>query len=131
MDYTIKFVCKELGLTVHTVRYYCNMGLVPNLRHDPNGNRIFDETSVNWLRAVTFLRASGMSIDQIRHYFSLCQQGTAAMAERKEILLQLRQKSEEERQAAEARVQCLDGKINALQEAIDGKHEDNCNPLNW
>ncbi len=53
------------------------------------------------------------------------------MTERKEFLLQLRQKSEEERQAAEARIQCLDGKINALREAIEGKHEDDCNPLNW
>ena len=40
MDHTIKHVCQELNLTVHAVRYYCDMGLVPNLRHDRNGNRV-------------------------------------------------------------------------------------------
>ena len=47
MNYTIKHVCTELGLTVHAVRYYCDMGLLPNLRHDEHGNRLFDEKSIN------------------------------------------------------------------------------------
>ena len=131
MEYTIKHVCAELGLTVHAVRYYCDAGLVPNLRHDKNGNRLFDETAINWLRAVTFLRASGMSTAQIKHYFALCQQGSATLPERKAILLALKEQSEAELAKAEARVQCLNAKITSLQEAIEGKHEDDCNPLNW
>ena len=67
MDYTIKDVCKKLNLTVHTVRHYCDSGLVPNLRHDKNGNRIFDEESINWLQGAKFLRASGLS-DKIAHF---------------------------------------------------------------
>lgn len=51
MDYTIKDMCKKLNLTVHTVRHYCDMGLVPNLRHDKNGNRIFNEGSVELVNA--------------------------------------------------------------------------------
>ena len=131
MDHTIKHVCAELGLTVHAVRYYCDMGLVPSLRHDKNGNRVFDETSINWLRAVGFLRASGMSINQIKHYFALCQQGSATLNERKEILVELRRQSEEELRAAQERVDCISEKITSLQEAMEGKHEDDCNPLNW
>ena len=30
MDYTIKDACQKLNLTVHTVRHYCDTGLVPN-----------------------------------------------------------------------------------------------------
>ena len=131
MDHTIKHVCTELGLTVHAVRYYCDMGLVPNLRHDRNGNRIFDETAVNWLRAVTFLRASGMSIAQIKHYFALCQQGSSTLAERKAILQQVRDDAQKELEETALRIHCLEEKINVCQNAMEGRCEDDCNPLNW
>mgnify|MGYP002766931110 FL=1 len=131
MNYTIKHVCTELGLTVHAVRYYCDRGLVPNLRHDAHGNRLIDEESINWLRAVGFLRASGMSIAQIKHYFELCQQGAATLQERQTILAELKQKAEAELAAAQIRVHCLDEKVQSLQESIEGKHPDDCNPMNW
>lgn len=131
MNYTIKHVCTELGLTVHAVRYYCDRGLVPNLRHDAHGNRLFDEESINWLRAVGFLRASGMSIAQIKHYFELCQQGAATLQERQTILAELKQKTEAELAAAQIRVHCLDEKVQSLQESIEGKHSDDCTPMNW
>lgn len=131
MNYTIKHVCTELGLTVHAVRYYCDRGLVPNLRHDAHGNRLFDEESINWLRAVGFLRASGMSIAQIKHYFELCQQGAATLQERQTILAELKQKAEAELAAAQICAHCLDEKVQSLQESIEGKHPDDCNPMNW
>lgn len=49
---------KQSDLTIHTVRHYCDMGLVPNLMHDKNGSRIFDEESLHWLQGAKFLRAS-------------------------------------------------------------------------
>ena len=131
MDHTIKHVCQELNLTVHAVRYYCDMGLVPNLRHDRNGNRVFDEASINWLRAVTFLRSGGMSIAQIRHYFELCQQGRSSLQERKGILEQARDAAQQELEEAARRLQCLNQKIEVCQRAIDGEVEDDCNPGNW
>ena len=131
MNYTIKHVCAELGMTVHAVRYYCDVGLVPNLRHDEHGNRLFDEESINWLRAVGFLRAGGMGIAQIKHYFDLCQQGTATLQERQAILAELKEKAEAELLAAQMRVRCLGEKVQSLQESIEGKRADDCNPLNW
>lgn len=131
MNYTIKHVCTELGLTVHAVRYYCDRGLVPNLRHDAHGNRLFDEESINWLRAVGFLRASGMSIAQIKHYFELCQQGAATLQERHAILVELKEKAKAELVAAQMRVYCLTEKAQSVQETIEGKRPDDCNPLNW
>jgi len=131
MDYTIKHVCTELGMTVHAVRYYCDMGLVPGLRHDKNGNRLFDETSLNWLRAVGFLRSGGMSIAQIKHYFALCQQGGSTLQERKAILEQVRDAAQKELEETARRIHCLNEKIDVCQNAIEGRCEDDCNPLNW
>ena len=131
MDYTIKDMCQKLNLTVHTVRHYCDMGLVPNLRHDKNGNRIFDEESLNWLQGAKFLRASGLSIPEIRHYFSLCQTGKSSMKERANILIKLKSESEKELADLQHRIDCLSDKITHLQNIIDTDGEDDCNPLNW
>ena len=131
MDYTIKNMCQELDLSVHTVRHYCDMGLVPNLRHDKNGNRIFDDESLNWLQGAKFLRASGLSIPEIRHYFALCQKGSDTIQERKDILMQLRDESQKELDAMKRRIDCLSEKIAHCQDVIDSNGEDDCNPLNW
>ena len=131
MDYTIKHVCQELGLTVHAVRFYCDKGLVPGLRHDRNGNRIFDEASLNWLRAVTFLRASGMSVAQIKDYFGLCLAGSSTLPERRAILAGLRETAVRERDEAQARIDCLDRRIESCSQAMEGTGPDDCNPLNW
>ncbi len=131
MNYTIKDVCKKLDLTVYTVRHYCDMGLVPNLSHDKNGNRVFDEESVNWLQAAKFLRASGLSIPKIRHYFTLCQQGVSSIQERQEILIQLREKLQKDLETVQTQIVCLSDKIDHCQDVIDSNAEDDCNPLNW
>lgn len=131
MDYTIKHVCDELGLTVHTVRHYCDKGLVPNLRHDEYGNRIFNEESINWLRAVTFLRKSGLSITEVRHYFDLCSEGPATIHERQEMLIRMKEKAEADLASAQMRIECLSDKIAMYNDVIAGKCEDDCNPLNW
>lgn len=131
MNYTIKYVCNTLNLTVHTVRHYCDMGLVPNLQHDKNGNRIFDDESVNWLRAVVFLRSSGLAIPEIKHYFELCEKGASTINERLDILIELKQKTEHDLETAQRRIACLTDKINVCREVADGKREDECNPLNW
>ena len=84
-----------------------------------------------WLRAVTFLRTGGMSIAQIKHYFALCQQGDAALPERKAILEQARDAAQKDLEEAAMRLHCLNEKIGICQQAIEGKREDDCNPLNW
>lgn len=131
MDYTIKDMCKQLDLTVHTVRHYCDMGLVPNLRLDKHGNRIFDEESMNWLKAAKFLRASGLSIPEVREYFELCQDGERSITKRQEILIQLREKSQKKLEELQMHIECLSDKIEQCQDVIDGNGVDDCNPLNW
>ncbi len=37
--YTMMQVCRELDLTYQTLKFYCNEGLVPNVKRDKN-NRL-------------------------------------------------------------------------------------------
>ncbi|WP_330642342.1 MerR family transcriptional regulator [Merdimonas faecis] len=43
MIYTMMQACKEADMTYQALKYYCNEGLVPNVKRDKNNRRIFDE----------------------------------------------------------------------------------------
>ncbi|WP_288011076.1 MerR family transcriptional regulator, partial [Kyrpidia sp.] len=45
----MKEVARLLGLTEHTVRFYTDKGLVPNVQRDSHNNRLFDDQSLDWL----------------------------------------------------------------------------------
>lgn len=38
--YTMMQVCRELDMTYQTLKFYCNEGLVPNVKRDSNDRRI-------------------------------------------------------------------------------------------
>lgn len=44
--YTMMQVCRELDMTYQTLKFYCNEGLVPNVKRDANNRRVFDESDV-------------------------------------------------------------------------------------
>ncbi len=52
MDLTIKDVADRTGLSAHTIRYYCDQGLVPSVQRDSNNQRLFNEDCLGWLERV-------------------------------------------------------------------------------
>ena len=51
--YTMKDVCHETGMTYEALKYYCNEGLVPNVKRDINNYRVFDERDIAWIKSLT------------------------------------------------------------------------------
>lgn len=131
MLYTIKQVCEKLNLTSHTVRHYTDSGLVPYIKRDKNGNRLFDDKDLNWLLVAKFLRESGMSIKEIKSYFDLCIMGFSTFQKRFEILKKLQAQTEEELNKIQFRQKCINEKIKHCEDILNGKCIDDCNPLNW
>ncbi len=84
--YTMKQVCDELDLSYETLRYYCNEGLVPNVRRDTNDHRVFDERNLQWLRSLQCLRRCGLSIKEVKVYLQHCLDGPATIPARQQIL---------------------------------------------
>ena len=76
--YTMMQVCRETDMTYQTLKYYCNEGLVPNVKRDGNNRRIFDERDVKWIKDLVCLKKCGMSIQEMKEYLALCLQGQAA-----------------------------------------------------
>lgn len=91
MLYSMKSVCERTNMTYETLKFYCNQRLVPNVKRDGGNRRVFDERDIAWIESLGCLRRCGLSIQEMRHYVQLCQQGKASIPERKEILAQKRQ----------------------------------------
>ena len=129
--YTIKDVTEKLGMTAHTIRHYTDKGLVPSLTHDIHGNRLFDTAALNRLTAVRFLRESGMTIPEIKHYFDLCLEGDSTIQKRYEILADLEKKVNAELEHTKMRAHCITEKVRHYEDILSGKIPDDCNPVNW
>ena len=44
--FTMKEACNQTHLPYETLKFYCNQGLVPNVKRDKNNRRIFDERDI-------------------------------------------------------------------------------------
>ena len=61
--YTMMQVCKEANMTYQTLKYYCNKGLVPNVKRDKNNRRIFDERDLKWSKNLICLKKCDMNVN--------------------------------------------------------------------
>lgn len=129
--YTVKEIAKLLDMTEHTIRYYTDMGLVPSLQRDKNGNRLFDEESKNWLIGIKNLRGSGMYIQAIKDYVSLCLQGESTIEIRYEIILEQKKKLEEQLREMNERYQYIENKVNWYQDIMNHRIPDASNLGEW
>lgn len=62
---SIKDAAEQFHVSAHTIRYYEKEGLI-SIPRDENGNRTFDEKSLNRLKAITFYRNLNLSVKQIK-----------------------------------------------------------------
>lgn len=87
MDYTIGEVAKKMNLTTSTLRYYEKEGLLPHVQRSQNGIRGFQESDLQSLKIIGCLKASGLSIKDIKKYIDLCGDGDNSLQERYELFL--------------------------------------------
>ena len=73
--YTMKQTCQKVGMTYEALKFYCNEGLVPNIKRDKNNHRVFDDRDVLWIMSLTCLKNCGMSLHDMKIYINLCLQG--------------------------------------------------------
>ena len=79
------------GLSPDTIRYYDSLGLIRSGMRDRGGRRQFDDEGVAWLMFLRQMRATGMSLEQLRMYIEAREQGAAGVSEVLEVLRQHQQ----------------------------------------
>ena len=86
MTYSMKQACQKTGLTYDTLKFYCNEGLVPNVKRAANNYRIFDDDDIAWINSLSCLKNCGMSIQEMKEFLDLCAEGETTIPARLEIL---------------------------------------------
>ena len=128
--YTMKEACAQTGLSYETLKFYCNQGLVPNVRRDEQNRRIFSESDIAWIRSLECLKNCGMGIREMQEYISLCLEGQSSIPQRKEILERKRRELEQELSRIRESIAYIDRKQNFYDDVLSGKapYVSNLNP---
>ncbi len=121
MLFTMMEVCREADMTYQTLKFYCNEGLVPNVKRDKNNRRIFDERDLKWIKDLVCLKKCGMSIQEMKAYLDLCLQGASTIPQRKEMLTQKQAALRSSIQELEDSVAYIDWKQSFYDEVLSGK----------
>lgn len=103
--HTMKETCELTGMAYENLKYYCNTGLVPNVKRSANNRRVFDDHDVAWIKSLTCLKKCGMTIEEMKQYLAYCLQGPASIPVRKVML--------------EKKLSILEEKKKDIQESID------------
>ena len=119
--YTMMQVCRETDMTYQALKYYCNEGLVPNVKRDKNNRRVFDEADVKWIKDLICLKKCGMSIQEMKEYLDLCLQGQSTIPRRKELLAKKQDALRASIQELEDSGYYINWKQNFYDEVLSGK----------
>jgi DNA-binding transcriptional MerR regulator len=90
--YSIGQICADLELSLRTVRYYEELGLLPGIRRRKGGRRTYGADELERLRFIQRLKHLGLTLEeigQLNRVYAI-RGSTRAMMERLRHLLELR-----------------------------------------
>ena len=109
--YTIQEMSDQTGLSIHTLRYYEQIGLLDPIERLDNGHRRYKPTDLTRVDFLKRLRATGMSIKEMQYYVELYRMGDSTLRERREILQAHRQHIQVQVDDLLDTMDLIDGKI--------------------
>lgn len=113
MSYSVKEVAEMFRISPHTVRYYTDQELIPGVVRDRHGRRVFDEIALGWLRTIIAFRSAGMSIDMIRHYLELYDQGEDTIPARYQLLVEQQRLTRQKLDDLARQLEIIDEKVQS------------------
>ena len=117
----MKEACEQTGLSYETLKFYCNQGLVPNVKRDAQNRRVFSQRDVAWINSLTCLKNCHMSLQEMREYLALCLEGQSSIPRRKVVLSEKRKALEEELAKIQASIDYIDWKQGYYDDVLAGK----------
>jgi DNA-binding transcriptional MerR regulator len=117
----IKEASTMSGLSVDTIRFYEKAGMLPRVTRDRRGWRSFDGDTLDWLKTLERLRATGMPLKDMKRFATLSGDGAAEVKERLAILERHAERLVQRRADLDACQAFLDFKIGFYRKAQGGK----------
>jgi len=121
--YTMKQACEATNLSYETLKFYCNQGLVPNVKRDSLNRRVFSQRDINWINSLTCLKNCNMGIGEMKEYLQLCLEGPDSIPTRKIILEKKQAELRQELQRIQDSIDYIDWKQNFYDEVLRGERE--------
>ncbi len=119
--YSMKEACKMTNMSYENLKFYCNEGLVPNVKRDKNNYRVFSDNDIKWVQSLVCLKRCGMTIAEMKEYLELCLKGESSIPERKVILAKKRKVLLKEKKEIEDSLAFIDWKENFYNDVLSGK----------
>ncbi|WP_176082708.1 MerR family transcriptional regulator [Martelella sp. HB161492] len=104
-------LARRSGLSVHTIRYYEQIGLLPPATRDRSGHRDYDDMVLTWIAFLHRLKETGMPISEMVRYAEWRAQGDVTIGERMELLEAHRDSVADKIRALQQSLEALDDKI--------------------
>ena len=123
VPYSMKDACLKTGLTYDTLKFYCNEGLVPNVKRDRNNYRVFSEQDIAWINSLSCLKNCGMGISEMKEFLSLCLEGEKTIPNRQKILSAKLNELENKMNEIKKSIDYIHWKQNFYQNVLDGKEK--------
>ena len=119
--YSMKEACTLTNMTYENLKFYCNEGLVPNVKRDRRNYRVFDEHDIKWIQSLNCLKSCGMSIAEMKQYLALCMEGEGTIPERKMILAEKKETLLQSITELQKAVAYIDWKKGFYDDVLSGK----------
>ena len=119
--YSMKEACAMTNMTYENLKFYCNEGLVPNVKRNSRNYRVFDEHDIKWIQSLNCLKNCGMSIAEMKEYLALCLEGECSIPERKIILEKKKEALLQSIAQLQDAVAYIDWKQNFYDDVLTGK----------
>ena len=123
MGYRIGQVAKKMGLTAHTLRYYEKEGLLPFIKKNGSGLRVFSDNDIGWLELIECLKGTGMSLKGIKQYIDWYIEGDSTLEKRLEMFKQQKINLEEQMLQLQKHMEKINYKIAYYSEIITNGSE--------
>ena len=112
MEYqSIAKVAEASGLSVPTLRFYEQEGLIPPVPRDGAGNRMYGERERTRINTIRCLRAAGLTLPHMKRYFALPDEGEDSIRVRREIMLSTQERLVQQQHELQRCLRYLDMKI--------------------
>lgn len=81
-----KQVAELFKISTDTIRYYERVGVIPPIKRDKNGYRVYTTRDLNWIFLAKSLRSAGLSVESLIEFATLAQMEGDMKLAQKQIL---------------------------------------------
>ncbi len=118
MGYSIGQIAHKTGLSTHTLRYYEKEGLLPFIRKNSAGLRVFSDNDLGWLGMIECLKETGMPLKGIKQYIDWFIEGDSTLSQRLDMFQKQKKRIEEQIALLQKHMERINYKISLYEEAV-------------